>query len=196
MGNFFSNNSDYHRYSNSMTPMIDLILMENDKPDRIINFAKLYPEKVNDYSMLGFNALMYACTSNKKPEIVQILLDHGANVNAHAKYVNLSRGTTALMIASTCKRYEDELVNPNIETVQLLLKYGANVNSVDSNGDTALLLACQDADICDNYDIIKLLIDSGSNIKAINSKKQTALSILESYESNNNINLIKKLLIE
>ncbi|AVL93499.1 putative ankyrin repeat protein [Megavirus vitis] len=195
MGNFFSNNSDYHRYSNSMTPMIDLILMEHDKPDRIINFAKLYPEKVNDYSMLGFNALMYACTSNKKIEIVKILLDHGANVNAHAKCVNLSRGTTALMIASTCKRYEDELVCPNIETVQLLLNHGANINSVDSDGNTAFLLACRDADICDNYDIVKLLIDSGSNIKAINSKKQTALSILESYEPNNNINLIKKLLI-
>lgn len=196
MGNFFSNNnSDYHRYSNSMTPMIDLILMEHDKPDRIINFAKLHPEKINDYSMLGFNALMYACTSNKKPEIVKILLDHGANVNARAKCVNLSRGTTALMIASTCKRYEDELVNPNIETVQLLLKYGANVNSVDSDGDTALMLACRDADTCDNYDIIKLLIDSGSNIKTINNKKQTALSILESYEPNNNIILIKKLLV-
>nr|QZX43462.1 ankyrin repeat domain containing protein [Mimivirus sp.] len=99
------------------------------------------------------------------------------------------------MIASTCKRYEDELVRPNIETVQLLLNYGANVNSVDSDDNTALISACRDADICDNYDIIKLLIDSGSNVKAINSKKQTALSILESYEPNNNINLIKKLLI-
>jgi len=56
--------------------------------------------------------------------IIQLLIDHGANVN-----VKDQNGKTPLHIAA---------VVPYMEGMQVLIEHGANVNAVDDNGKTPL----------------------------------------------------------
>ena len=62
-------------------------------------------------------------------EVVQALLDKGANVNAKTE-----KGTTALMMASSTGQ---------TDVVQMLLENGANVNAKTSYSLTALMRAAE-----------------------------------------------------
>ncbi len=75
----------------------------------------------------GKTALMLASgnrSSTKSRDVVKLLLDYGASVNAESK-----GGNTALMIASA---------RGNLGTVKLLLKAGSNVGLRNSAGKSAL----------------------------------------------------------
>jgi ankyrin repeat protein len=84
-------------------------------------------------------ALMLASFYNR-PEIVKILLEAGADIEATH---NIS-GRTSLMIASW---------NNSLETIKILLDAGANKDVKDINGKTAIDYAKEK----DNKTIIKLL---------------------------------------
>ena len=80
----------------------------------------------------GKTPFMYACDNpNITPEIIQLLLDHDADVNAKNNY----GGNTPFMYACA---------NPNItpEIIQLLLDHGADINAKDNEGWTLLMYAC------------------------------------------------------
>ncbi|MEW6713726.1 MAG: ankyrin repeat domain-containing protein [Nitrospirota bacterium] len=90
-------------------------------------------------------------------EIIELLIDSGADINAH------DIGDTALTSA---------IKAGHLETVKLLIKKGADVN-FSSPGDiqTPLMLAA----LLGKVDLVKLLIDAGADINAEKSKKNTAL---------------------
>ncbi|KAL8815302.1 MAG: hypothetical protein Q9191_008471, partial [Dirinaria sp. TL-2023a] len=92
-------------------------------------------------------------------KIVQLLLDHGANVNAISKF-----GGTALHVASV-RGFE--------KIVQLLLNHGANVNAISKYDDTALHVAS----LRGFEKIVQLLLDHGANVNAISKYDDTALHV-------------------
>lgn len=84
-------------------------------------------EAVNFRSKGGETPLTIAAESNWHPDMVELLIKNGADINA----VGLT-DMTALMVAAE---------RGNSNTVELLLKYGADVNIEDHFGRTALSFA-------------------------------------------------------
>lgn len=104
----------------------------------------------------GWTALIWAAR-NGRTEIVNLLLDSGANVNAITK-----DGFTALVHA---------IDNKHQETAHLLLERGANPNLVEDNCSPAISLAA-------SYgfaDLVQAIIDRGGNVKGLDNWGHTAL---------------------
>ena len=122
--------------------------------------ADINAKDQDDYEH-GATALILA-SANGYREIVQLLLDKGANVNA--KMSGIDDGVTALMEASKGK---------DVKIVQALLDKGANVNAEATMGATmilsgsrvtALTIACLNGD----REIIQLLLSKGAEGKTKN----------------------------
>ena len=90
-------------------------------------------------------------------EIIQLLLDHGAKVNARD-----AEKQTPIM------RLEEDATP---ELVELLVRYGAKIDVADKSGNTPLILAAASAKV----EVVKALIDSGADVRAKNKAGRTAL---------------------
>jgi ankyrin repeat protein len=90
----------------------------------------------------GTTPLMYAALVGS-PQIIRLLLDHGAQVNASNRF-----GATALMWASS-----------RTENVRTLLECGADVKARTSNGGTALVVATRYG----NVSAMKILLAAGAD---------------------------------
>ena len=93
----------------------------------------------------GFNALLSACDTGQS-ESVRVLLEAEADVN-----ITTLDGNTCLHLAV--------LGHCTIEILQKIAHHGVDVNAINSNSQTALLLACNAA--TEGY--IKLLLDNGAD---------------------------------
>lgn len=93
--------------------------------------------------------------SNK--EAVELLINHGANVNATTE-----NGKTALIVAAE---------NSNKEMLELLIKHGANINAADESGYTALMVAAKH----NEKEITKFLVERGADVNAKTKRGLTAL---------------------
>lgn len=104
--------------------------------------------------------------SQVKLQLVKLLLNSGANVNAADE-----TGFTPLMSAATAKMTSTEQSN----AVILLLSSGANINAQDKNGTTALMYA-----VLDNKPaLVKLLLENGANESIKDGEGYTALQLAE-----------------
>ncbi len=106
-------------------------------------------------------------------EIVKLLLEKGANVNAKDKY-----GDTPLLRATKQR---------HLEIVKLLLDKGADVNEKDKYGDTPLLSAVE----IDHLEIVKLLLEKGANV---NAKNMNGYTPLMRATENGHLEMVKLLL--
>ena len=97
------------------------------------------------------------------PEIITLLLDHGAEVNGKGP-----DGVTALMLAAT--------FTESPARAQMLLDHGADVNAQDSEGVTALMIAI-DRDAPETF---KLLLGK-ADVNAQDAEGRTALMIAASH---------------
>ena len=109
----------------------------------------------------GWPALMYAA-GNGKTNIVKLLLDKGANIEAKNIY-----GSTALIIAA---------YNGHADVVTLLLAKGANIEAKDNDGNTALANVALSFGR-EDVNMVKLLLEKGANIDAKNKNGETALML-------------------
>jgi serine/threonine-protein phosphatase 6 regulatory ankyrin repeat subunit B len=121
--------------------------------------------------------LIYAAAYNNNPEVIALLLENGADVNAEK-----NKGTTALMHAAS---------DNNPEIAALLLKSGANVNTEDDQGMTALMFA---AAFNNNPEAVALLLENGANVNAGNNRGTTAL-MRAAARDGDNLEIIALLLI-
>ena len=124
----------------------------------------------------GCSWLHCAVLGDSNKEVLQAIIDHGADVNATDK-----SSKTALMIA--CEKYNAGAINvlldggadPNItgddgftclqwivysdcnkEVLQALIDHGADVNATDKNNQTTLMIACKKR----NEDAINVLLNA------------------------------------
>ncbi len=150
---------------------------EGDKHEgeRLI-LARLLVERcadVNVQDMDGATPLHFA-SHNGRPQIAQLLLDHGAN--AHTENVQgrnllheLSRGV------HETQHYSGALSRVDLQNVlgvaQLLLELGMNVNAQDKDQATPLHFACSQ----ENFKIALVLLDNGADPNAQNADGQTPL---------------------
>ncbi|KAI9155264.1 Ankyrin repeat domain-containing protein [Paramyrothecium foliicola] len=96
-------------------------------------------------------------------EIITMLLDHGAEVNAAD-----CNGSTPLILASYFGK-ED--------VVQLLLRRGADIHIADNKGLTSLMVACK----LGRETTVKLLLGSGADINAVSNGGWTALTVASMF---------------
>ena len=122
---------------------------------------------VNAASDEDTTALMHAAIFNQNPEVIETLIDKGANVNAKNK-----DGSTALTKAA---------FNPNPEVIKTLIDEGADVNAKSKSGGTALMSA---AIFNQNPEVIKILINAGTDVNAKSKSGSTALMFAASSQKN------------
>jgi len=106
----------------------------------------------------GYSVLLSACSGWPKREIIELLIEAGADPN-----VKSDDGVTPLQKLS---------FREPPETLKLLLAAGANVNQVGWEGSTAFHWAIDG----DNVEVAHLLAESGADGTARNEKGTTALA--------------------
>ncbi len=101
-----------------------------------------------------WTALMFASQRNSDRQVIQFLIDKGADV--HAKN---TESETALMLATS--------YNSNPEIIEVLIDNGADVDAKNARGETALI-----ATVKNNknpkvaQEIAQVLIDNGADVNA------------------------------
>lgn len=121
--------------------------------DLLIRGAKVN-DKEDSYSKI---TPLFVAVETGNIEIIQLLLDHGAKVNARD-----AEKQTPIM------RLEEDATP---ELVELLVRYGAKIDVADKSGNTPLILAAAQAKV----EVVKALIDSGADVRAKNKAGRTAL---------------------
>ncbi len=118
---------------------------------QIKKLLELHPSLVNTENNDGLTPLGFASHFGNK-EAVQLLIDHGAEINAisHSKIAYIP-SNTALHAAIAGER--------NIEVIRLLLNNGAQTTIFDSNDHTCLHSAAYHDN---NLELINLLLDYGA----------------------------------
>ena len=101
--------------------------------------------------------LSYYCFWNNY-DIVKLLLDNGADVNADSKNPAICRAAAN--------------ASPNI--VNLLIKNGADVNAKDKDGNNTVIAATHNDDA---ISVLKLLIKAGADVNHVNKYGMTALKL-------------------
>ena len=109
---------------------------------------------------IGFTCLMRAVHKDCCKEVLQAIIDHGADVNATNK-INV----TALWIA--CNK-------SHTEAIILLLETGAETNITNDNGVTCLMNVVEGN--C-SKDVLKAIIDHGADVNATSKDNCTALML-------------------
>ena len=122
----------------------------------------------------GITALMWAAM-NGRSEVVKILLDAGADVNAKTE-----GGTTALMLAAFLD---------NTEVAKILLNAGANVNARTKDGRTALIEAASEGRV----KIVKTLLDAGADVNAKDKDGKRAVDYARKSFSFQGTDVLKRL---
>ena len=127
----------------------------------------------DDYDM---SPLAHACFYGN-PELVQILLDNGANINQPAGHLDRN---TPLMIASEWGQ---------ADVIRVLLGHGANLeDKIQIFEYTPLIAACNNGH--DKEEAVTVLLEAGADMMARDNSGRTCIH-LAAYK--NNINIIRLL---
>lgn len=81
---------------------------------------------------------LFTAIANNNPQMVQMLLDHGADVNQ----VN-EKGSYPIHEAASGNAFVGDSKYRANEMIQTLIEHGADVNQKNAKGQTALMLACK-----------------------------------------------------
>lgn len=141
--------------SNGLTSAIEALLLVGADAN-----ARVRPEALTEYETTPLlNAVIYG----SEPEVLEILIRHGADPNNSNNYL-----WTPLHEAINQGAYE---------TVEFLLQHGANPNAKNNPGWTPLMQAARKG----NLRIMKLLFRSGARVNDTNIDGDSALSIAVMY---------------
>lgn len=149
--------------------------------------VKILINKIDDINLLHIEynpyepttLLMIACYYGYI-EIVDLLIQKGADINAETNYSGFSGTPLSFAVEKN-----------NLDIVKLLIKKGANVNGRCYAGEeylSILQLACYN----DYKDIVSILIDNGADVNIKDGSRVTALSITLKNRNDEIIKILKK----
>ena len=127
---------------------------------------------VNGTDRDGWTALHYAC-SKGYGDIAELLLDHGADIDARSYY----NDTTPLHFAC---------LYDHASTTKLLLDRGCAVNSVRYDGETALHTACR----LGSMECVKELLAHGADTTVKDNNGKTPLDVAKRSKNQSIIDLV------
>eukprot|EP00833_Pecoramyces_ruminatium_P014841 jgi/Orpsp1_1/1188873/evm.model.d7180000067864.1 len=169
---------------------------KSQKKDIILYIVKLFLQHhadINIQNHKGFTPLMYACLSENE-DVAKLLINHHADINA----INHNRQTAVMLsclglepcretiniliekgadldiqdtlhqdtaLTLACTQYQNSIIIKD-----LIIRGKANINLANGEGNTPLILACQN----DIINIPKLLVDYGAEINARNTQDQSS----------------------
>lgn len=126
--------------------LIDMVRNGNEASLRMALANGVSPDEANE---VGFTSLMAAAERGSQ-QLVRILLDAGADVNAAtSRKVSSARGSTALISA---------VAKGHMDIVRLLVEAGANVNAETTWGESPLYEATRREDV----EMVKYLLAHGA----------------------------------
>lgn len=105
-----------------------------------------------------YNTPLIEAVERGTPGIVEILLEKGADVNAHSYYGYIP------LVQAVGRR--------SSRIVEILLKNRADVNAIDVHGNSALIKAAKAGD----GEVVKLLLDNGADVNYRDNEDNTALT--------------------
>jgi ankyrin repeat protein len=132
---------------------------------------------------------LHVAAGGQNPQLVRLLIEHGANVNAK----NNSLFTPMMYAAEYCKSSTAKL-----QTIKYLIEKGAEVNAQSKNGWTALMLVCKNGKPgAHRQKAVEHLIKKGADVNMATNYGWTALLLLF-YEQDPGEDglVISKMLIE
>ncbi len=161
----------------------DLEFYSHSGFDKIVDRKKL--EESASEAIIGWSVIM-AASFNKNPDVIDALIEAGADVNARS-----GGGETALMYTVS--------FNNNAAVIRSLIAAGAQVNAQRKDGFTALMLAAagpeffQDGEKPDPT-IIKILLDAGADLHIQTESGLTALMAASMFNQSisvlDNVNIL------
>ncbi len=167
-------------------------IIEKNDPEHLEKFLERNPDKVNSrHAKINRTPLHHAIYRGCSPEIMQIIIDHGADVNAR----DMAKSTAVTDVAinkdkNYLKYLEQKGANlekvdfpyytplhiaailDNIKAAGLLIRNGANVNIIAGDGSKALHYASYK-----NSKIIEILISAGSLLEVRDINRKTPMDI-------------------
>jgi len=132
-------------------------LCRRGTPQQVENAIK-NRANVNAMDKVGLTPLMWAAMLNPDTEVMAVLINAGADVNAKN-----NNGFTALMLAAG---------NSSPEGIRALAKAGADVNASANNGKTPLMLAAM---LNPNPEAVMVLLKLGADPAIRDNEGKTAI---------------------
>jgi ankyrin repeat protein len=157
--------------------LIDLFY-ENEKPIKRSAIEKLLDEGANIDGINNEFPLFYAVNNNNY-EIVEFLLEKGADVRKRSNHIN--DNFTSLHVACA---------NGNADIVKLLIQYGADIVKKELYGNTPLMIAT----LNENVEIVETLLDTRTYTLALSSAASSSASSSASSASASHSKSVKKIM--
>ena len=147
------------KYNRKMSSIHELIKWESGGGGQMAKleaFARMHEfDDVDDHDPDHGTPLYYAASLNL-PQVVELLIQNGANINGSS----FEHGNTSLCIAAMCS---------HLHVMRVLLNHGAEVNP--DTYDSPLILAACNSDV----EGLAMLLDAGAYIDAVDADGRTAL---------------------
>ncbi|MBF0108238.1 MAG: ankyrin repeat domain-containing protein [Magnetococcales bacterium] len=150
----------------SKSGMTPLMWSVQEGHDEIASYLLKKGADVNAFHLRGGCSALILAAEWLRPEMVDLLIEHGADTNLTTK-----RHWTALLKTADLKVKDAEEGKKQIRIAQSLLAKGADVKAANGDGRTALILAANRG----NVEMIQLLLKQGTPVDARDREGYTAL---------------------
>ena len=115
---------------------------------------------VNGTDSFGLSPLMRAALFNSRSDVIQVLVEAGADIAAREPQYK----STALQLAANH--------NPSAKVIEALVQAGSDIHDVNYLGETALIMAVNSGN---DTRVISALIRAGSDVNARDYQDRSAL---------------------